>query len=425
MTTPSTPKVAILGAGPGGCMLARLLNQHSIPCTIFESEASIDYRSQGGSLDLRSTTGLATIKAAGLWTEFQKQARYDGESLLITDKKLTTWMRRRAYKGRKVNNLQEAPEIDRAVLRRILMESLPQGIVRWNHHLTHITTPADSSPVLHFRNGAIESGYDLIVGADGAFSKVRSVLSDVKPFHSGYGGYWLTLPSVPTTSPALDKLVNKGNVFAYSDHINLNGQQLGHNNDLSISLVSPRAEDWTKTSGFDPTDLESAKKDMLQLLDGWDPLLLDLVKHAQGPVMARNLYMLPVGFTFPHKRGITLLGDAAHLMTPFAGIGVNSAFYDAMLLSDAIVSSINDTTTNPDKLDKHVQEYETKMLAHGKAGQALTWNSMEALMMTSGAPRQGIERWLLGHLREEVPVWSRGILSAVVYVGYFFYKMFV
>lgn len=99
-------RIAIIGAGPGGCMLARLLHQYDIPCTIFEAEPSINYRSQGGTLDLRAKTGLLAIKEAGLWDEFQRHARYDGESLLVTDKRLTTWLRRSSSKPDAKNKLQ-------------------------------------------------------------------------------------------------------------------------------------------------------------------------------------------------------------------------------------------------------------------------------------------------------------------------------
>ena len=136
------PKIAIIGAGPGGCMLARLLHQASISCTIFEGEASIDYRSQGGSLDLRSTTGLAAVKAAGLWDQFLEHARYDGESLLLTDKHLTTWLWRSQGTKDQHSKLQEAPEIDRAVLRKMLIESVPPEWVRWNYKLSSLRETA-------------------------------------------------------------------------------------------------------------------------------------------------------------------------------------------------------------------------------------------------------------------------------------------
>ena len=213
------PKIAIIGAGPGGCMLARLLHQHSIASTIFEAEASIDFRSQGGTLDLRAETGLAAMKEAGLYDAFLEHARFDGESLLITDKKQTTWMRRYAAKQGKKNAVQEAPEIDRAILRRILLESLPEGIVRWGYKLDRV----EADRTLHFKNGAVETGFDLVVGADGAWSRVRNLLSNQKPHYSGVGGHMMRITSdAKETAPRAEKFVNRGSVFAYSNQRNLN-----------------------------------------------------------------------------------------------------------------------------------------------------------------------------------------------------------
>jgi hypothetical protein len=61
--------------------------------TVFEAEESLNFRAQGGTLDLRHDGGLAAIKAAGLQDVFERDARYDGESLMIADKHLKAWLR--------------------------------------------------------------------------------------------------------------------------------------------------------------------------------------------------------------------------------------------------------------------------------------------------------------------------------------------
>lgn len=76
----SSPKIAIIGAGPSGCMLGRILHRAGISCTVFEGEASLDFRSQGGTLDLHDESGIAAMKKAGLYDEFLKHARFDGVS---------------------------------------------------------------------------------------------------------------------------------------------------------------------------------------------------------------------------------------------------------------------------------------------------------------------------------------------------------
>lgn len=400
-------------------MLARLLHQHSIPSTIFEGEASIDFRSQGGTLDLRAETGLAAMKEAGLYDAFLEHARFDGESLLITDKKQTTWMRRYPAKQGQKNAVQEAPEIDRAILRRILIESVPGGIVRWGHKLDYVSE--DRS--LHFKNGAVETGFDLIVGADGAWSRVRNLLSDQKPIYSGIGGHMMRIPSdAKEKAPRAAKFVNRGSVFAYSNQRNVNGQQIGDGS-INVSLWSVRDEQWMDEAAFDVNDLDAVKKELKKDLHDWSSDLLNLIDSSEGAVDSRNLYMLPVGFQWEHKEGVTLLGDAAHLMAPFAGIGVNTAFYDAVLLAHKIADTVKSGSN--DSLDQHVKEYETNMWEHAKSAQELTYRTMETMLYHPQAPRATIEDWILLHIRGEVPPWSFPLVSAVVRVGYFFYKLFV
>ena len=197
------PKIAVVGAGPGGCMLARLLHQHAIPCTIFEGEQSVDYRSQGGTLDLRTHTGLQAMKEAGLFSAFQEHARYDGESLLVCDKNRRAWVKRSSRESGEKQMLVEAPEIDRAVLRQILLESVPDGVVRWDMKLERVDTDLS----LHFDNGVVEGGFDLIVGADGAFSKTRQFFSSERPFYTGLGGYQMYIPAAAERAPEVYKYV--------------------------------------------------------------------------------------------------------------------------------------------------------------------------------------------------------------------------
>jgi len=403
-------------------MLARLLHQSSITCTIFEAEASINYRSQGGSLDLRNATGLAAVKAAGLWEHFLQHARYDGESLLLTDKKLTTWMRRSPGTKDRHSNLQEAPEIDRAVLREMLIESVPAECVNWGWKLASVQETTSSGLELTFANGETLSDFDLVVGADGAWSKTRTFLSQDKPHYSGLGGWAIQIADAKVTAPEVHAFVNRGSVFAYSDGKSLTGQQLGDGS-INVSHYGPYVEDFTAHCGFDAGDLEAVKRFMLKELDDWAPQLKQLIEFTNETPVWRNLYELPVGWTWPHKRGITLLGDAAHVMTPFAGIGVNTAFYDAMELAKQIVAFTN--SAEPTVLDSYVLRYEKAMFEHAHPAQALTEGSKIDMLFTPGAPRATVESWILRHAKADIPKWVHPLLTAVVYAGYWVYKWFV
>ncbi|ORX94848.1 hypothetical protein BCR34DRAFT_205503 [Clohesyomyces aquaticus] len=412
-----TPKIAIIGAGPGGCMLARLLHRRQIPCIIFEGEKAANYRSQGGTLDLRAKTGLAAVEEAGLMPEFLKLARYDGEAMLLCDKDMTTWMKRSPSAQGEKHAIHQAPEIDRAQLRQLLMESLPEGIVRWGHRLLRV----DPDLSLHFENGQIESGFDLIVGADGAWSKTRAFVSSAKPDYSGLGGFSMSIPDAEHTAPEVYKLANRGSMFAYSDGKMLGVQQLGDGS-LNVSYYGNHDEQFPQTCGYDTNNLESAKKALKEQLPAWSPQLLDIVDKTAGDVLWRNLYMLKPGFRWQHKKGITLLGDAAHLMTPFAGIGVNTAFYDAMLLSHAIAEA--EKNPEPTHLDAQVMAYEGKMWENAKTAAELTLGAMNDMMFTPGAPRTSIESYIKRFGRQDMPSWQYPLLAGAVNTGFFFYKLF-
>lgn len=403
-------------------MLARLLQQSSITCIIFEAETSINYRSQGGTLDLRSATGLAAVKAAGLWEEFQQHARYDGESLLVTDKNLTTWMRRNPGTKDKHSKLQEAPEIDRAVLRKLLIDSVPPECVKWGWKLASVRDTASSGLELSFTNGEALSNFDLVVGADGAWSKTRCLLSPDKPHYTGLGGWSMQISEASKTAPEAYAFVNRGSVFAYSDGKGLCSQQLGDGS-LNVSYYGAHPEDFTTQCGFDTEDLSIVKQYLQKELASWADQLRNQVDSANGQLVWRNLYELPVGWTWPHKKGVTLLGDAAHVMTPFAGIGVNNAFYDAMELAKRIVEFAE--SEEPTDLDEYIVRYEKVMFEHAHRAQALTEGSKTDMLLTPGAPRTSIQSWVLRHAKEDTPTWTHPLLTTLIYSAYWVYKWFV
>src|SRR5205809_4824799 len=136
--SPGPMKIAIIGAGPGGCILARLLLRGSIPVTIFEAEVSIDARNQGGTLDLHDDTGLAALKEAGLYGEFLKLDRFHGDALQVCDKRMLCYMKLNSHKEGCSRFSQRRPEIDRIELRRLLLDSLPEGTIRWGCRLLSV-----------------------------------------------------------------------------------------------------------------------------------------------------------------------------------------------------------------------------------------------------------------------------------------------
>lgn len=396
------PKIAIVGAGPVGTTLARLLllQTPSASVTVFESDDSPDYRSQGGTLDLHAQTGLAALKEAGLWEDFLKHARYDGEALKITDKKLKIYHQQEPSGGSGMPReqgsgwgRQERPEIDRGQLRRLLNESLPEGVVRWGHRLKelrpagHSEKPTDNELVFKVVTSGerpeevILSGFDLIVGADGGWSKVRSqALSSTKPLFSGIIWHELRIPDAKNTAPKVYAFTNRGSVFAHVDFQKIALQQMGDGS-LYVTVMY-RAED--ETCGFDGNKLDETKKALLERLsdEDWHPLLSEAIAQAQDKAAIRGLYMLPVGFSWAHRQGITILGDAAHLMTPFAGEGVNLGMQDARMLAKGIQAGGEDL----DRLDEEVAAFEKDMFKRAGLIQKLADDLMHHWFYTEKSP---------------------------------------
>lgn len=411
-------RIAIVGAGPVGLTLARLLlNKPDIEVTVFESEKSREVREQGGTLDLHTDTGLAAVKEAGLYDEFLKNARFDGEAMVICDKRLTKYVN---FPGQEEGSTRGRPEIDRKMLREMLLDSVPPEIIRWGYHLRSI----DESRNLVFDQGT-ESGFDLVVGAEGAWSKTRKLVSTQKPNYSGVTGITFTIPNAKETAPECYSLTNRGSVFSYSDGKSIMSQQLG-NGSLIVYVWSIRPESWMDNMPFDINDTEAIKKSIREEFQGWHPDLLNCVNHGQDP-LPRRLYMLPVGFSWQNRPGVTLIGDSAHVMTPFAGEGVNIGMEDALMLSRAIIKA-SKSANRSDSLTAEIKTFEKDLFIRAERTTSLTNDMMMWLLFTDGAPRSVVEkvgvRMATFGNSSLVMKALYPFLVASIYTSYFVFKLF-
>ncbi|MFG3255761.1 FAD-dependent oxidoreductase [Streptomyces sp. NPDC048172] len=338
-------RIAIVGAGLGGLTLARVLHLHGFDAVVFEREESRTARGQGGMLDLHTETGQRALREAGLEAEFRALARREGQDMKLLDHTGTLLVQHDTPEDAPL----ERPEIDRTDLRDLLLDSLPgeadgvpEGAVVWGHAFTHATPLPGGGHLLHFADGATAE-CDLLVGADGARSRVRPLLTDAGPRHTGVNQVDCgRIPDADRTRPELAATVGRGNYWGIGDSQTVAAQRNGDGSvRVGMSLRSPA--DWFATSGLSFEDPDRARAGLRNLLEarGWSPVFTALVEACEGPVVPRPIEALPTGLTWAVTPGVTLIGDAAHLMPP-VGEGANLAMLDGAELALALAASPGD-----------------------------------------------------------------------------------
>ncbi len=325
------PKIAIVGSGPGGLVAARILCLHCRDVTVFEREPSFTARSQGGSLDIHAGAGQLALQKARLMDEFQKIARYADQEGRIYDKHGTLMHLDTKVEGK------DRPETDRGHLRGMLLESLPAGVVRWGSAVAGVTPLPDGRCEVHLVDGT-SGRFDLVVGADGTWSKVRPVLSDAVPKYTGILMIEFGIDNVDKRYPDLSKKAGRGLTFALGD-----SKALVAHRDADAHLggyIGLRVKDnWFETERLDKLDGAAARERLCAEFAGWSEDLLDWIRHSDGNLVARGIFELPAGHRWEHRKGLTLLGDAAHVMSPFGGDGANLAMLDGADLADALLTA--------------------------------------------------------------------------------------
>ncbi len=345
--------IAIVGAGPGGLACARVLQLAGVPVTVYDADASIAARDQGGTLDIHADTGQIALEDAQLMTEFAALARPEGQSKRLLDPA------GRVLKEHLAGPDEDAaPEIDRRQLREMLAASLQPGTIQWGRRVTSVT-PGEAT-----LDDGTSVAADLIVGADGAWSRVRAALSNATPAYSGVSVVEVRFDDVTTAHPSIAGLVGDGHMWANGDGRAIILQR--NSGDCVRGYVGLRVElDWlaqaplgrpdvrgalVDANGVQALDAEGVRAELLDRFAEFAPSLRRVIAES-ATLVNRPIFWLPAPLGWAHRPGLTLLGDAAHLMSPFGGEGVNLALLDGAELAASIARG------------EDVARYEERMIA--------------------------------------------------------------
>ena len=323
--------VTIIGAGLGGLVLARVLHVHGIPAVVYEAEPSPSARTQGGMLDIHDDYGQPALAAAGLIEEFRGLVLEGAQATRVLDRDGTVLF------DEPDDGTGGRPEVHRGALRRILLDALPVGTVRWGHKVSGVRALGDGPHEVTFADGttAVTS---LLVGADGAWSRVRPLLTDATPAYVGTSFVETYLYDADTRHPASARAVGGGSLFALTPGRGIaTHRERGGTLPTYAALAGPQ----DRLAGIDLT-APAAPARIAQEFDGWAPELIALIADSDTAPVLRAIHSLPpTGYRWDRVAGVTLLGDAAHLMPP-SGEGANLAMYDGAELGLALAAHPDD-----------------------------------------------------------------------------------
>ena len=230
-----------------------------------------------------------------------------------------------------------------------------------------------------FENGTTAYA-DIVIAADGANSKLRSYITPIKPFYSGITVVEGSVYDSQTSVPYLHKLLNGGKIFAMGDEKTLVVSSKGDGS-LVFYTSCKTSEDRVQKRSIDFSNKAQAIQWFEKEFAGWSKEWNQLFAKASLPLTTRPLYCMPLDQTWAPLTNLTMLGDAAHLMPPYTGEGVNMAMLDALALSDCLLNESFISTLEA------IADYENKMRSRASSVAKETLEQTDVFHSADALPR--------------------------------------
>jgi 2-polyprenyl-6-methoxyphenol hydroxylase-like FAD-dependent oxidoreductase len=363
--------IAIVGGGPGGLTLARLLQQGGAQVVVYERDRSRSARVQGSALDLHEGSGLAALEAAGLMEAFWANHRPDLDRLRLTDASGTVLHDH----ARRMSGDGMRPEIERGPLRDLLLDSLERGTVRWDCKLESAEMQ-DEQVLLRFAGGKTALA-NIAIGSDGANSRLRELVTPIRPEYVGVSLVEAMVPAAKETIPELWGLLGGAALIALGGERTIG---MGTKPDGSVLVYAGlKTHDDSARQSLEQASSPKQRVAWFQAnFEGWSELWEPLFREAVSMVW-RPLLSCPSNQYWNPKPNVTLIGDAAHVMPPYAGEGVNMAMLDALVLSRLLL--------NEKSCSSAIAMYEAEMFARMRSMTADTMVNTEMFYATDAADR--------------------------------------
>jgi len=260
-----------------------------------------------------------------------------------------------------LENQLDNPEINRNALRKMLLDSLKSDTVIWNKKLTGLEVQ-NGEWILNFANNTRATANFVII-ANGGMSKARNFVSDIEVKETGTFIIQGDIHHPETNCPDFFKLCN-GKRLMTAHQGNLFVANPFNNGALSYGIIFKKPKEWNDGVGIDFQNTENVAEFLLDRLSNWSKEYKELIR-ATTFFVGLPTRIFPLGNPWKSNRPlpITLVGDTAHLMPPFAGQGVNIGLLDALILSENLTNGRFETVKSA------IDDYEQQMFVYATEAQ--------------------------------------------------------